>query len=324
MGPADLADLIRSMEPLAETCYDAGEVIVGPGDDAGVYRMGGMTIVETVDFMTPVVNDPQLFGAISAVNSLSDVYAMGGKPVAAMAVAAFPACDYDIGVLKLILKGALQSLKRTGVFLIGGHSINAVELQFGLAVTGVVDGDAILRVSGAQPDDLLVLTKPIGIGILTTALKNRLISDDDINEAVTWMLTINDTASKLAVQARASACTDVTGFGLLGHACNMLRNSDVDFVINYDSIPVLPKTTELVARGICPGGAHKNLGFVSANTRFAPHIEKERQLILSDPQTSGGLLIALAPDKLGIFQQSGVFHAVIGKVTKGSGVLIVG
>ncbi|KJU82308.1 Selenide water dikinase [Candidatus Magnetobacterium bavaricum] len=307
------------MEPLD----DAGAVIVGPGDDAGVYRMGGMAIVETVDFMTPVVNDPQLFGAISAVNSLSDVYAMGGRPVAAMAVAAFPACDYNISVLKLILKGAMQSLKKTGAFLIGGHSINAVELQFGLAVTGVVEEEAILRAGGAKPGDLLVLTKPLGIGILTTALKNRLIGDDDISEAVNWMLTINDTASKLAVQARASACTDVTGFGLLGHACNMLGGSSVDFVMNYDSIPVLPMTTELAVRGICPGGAYKNLGFVSGNTRFAPHIEKERQLILSDPQTSGGLLIALAPDKLGIFKQSDVFHTVIGRVVKGSGIIIV-
>ncbi|MBF0318146.1 MAG: selenide, water dikinase SelD, partial [Nitrospirae bacterium] len=306
-----------------ETCYDAGEVIVGPGDDAGIYRMGGMTIVETVDFMTPVVNDPQLFGAISAVNSLSDVYAMGGRPVAAMAVAAFPACDYDISVLKLILKGALQSLGRTGAFLIGGHSINAVELQFGLAVTGVVAEDAILRVGTAKPGDLLVLTKPLGIGILTTALKNRIINDDDINEAVNWMLTINDTASKLAVQARASACTDVTGFGLLGHACNMLRGASVDFVMSYDAIPILPMTTELAIRGICPGGAYKNLGFVGENTRFSPRIEKERQLILSDPQTSGGLLIALAPEKLGIFERSDVFHAVIGRVVKGSGVIIV-
>ncbi|KJU83572.1 selenophosphate synthase [Candidatus Magnetobacterium bavaricum] len=307
------------MEPLD----DAGAVIVGPGDDAGVYRMGGMTIVETVDFMTPVVNDPQLFGAISAVNSLSDIYAMGGRPVAAMAVAAFPACDYDIGVLKLILKGAMIALKRAGAFLIGGHSINAVELQFGLAVTGTVEEDAILRAGGAKPGDLLVLTKPLGIGILTTALKNRVIGDDDINEAVKWMLNINDTASKLAVQARASACTDVTGFGLLGHACNMLRGSSVDFVMNYDSIPVLPMTTELAVRGICPGGAYKNLGFVSETTRFSPHIEKESRLILSDPQTSGGLLIAMAPDKLGIFEQSDVFHAVIGRVVKGSGIIIV-
>ncbi|MBF0538484.1 MAG: selenide, water dikinase SelD [Nitrospirae bacterium] len=311
------------MKPL----YDAGEVIVGPGDDAGVYRMdgmvSGMAIVETVDFMTPVVNDPLLFGAISAINSLSDVYAMGGRPVAAMAVAAFPACDYDIGVLKMILKGALQSLKRTGTFLIGGHSINAVELQFGLAVTGVVEEGSILRVSGVQQGDLLVLTKPIGIGILTTALKNRAIADDDINEAVKWMLVINDAASKLAVQVRASACTDITGFGLLGHAYNMVKDSEVDFVIHYDSIPLLQKTTELAGRGISPGGAYKNLGFVSNKTDFSPHIDKERQLILSDPQTSGGLLIALAPEKIRIFEQSDVFYSVIGKVIKGSGLIIV-
>ncbi len=315
------------MGPLYDAELDkgrgTGQIIVGPGDDAGIYRLGNMTIVETVDFMTPIVNDPFLFGAISAINSLSDVYAMGGRPVAAMAVAAFPSCDYDIGVLKAILKGAIDSLKKTGAFLIGGHSINAVELQFGLAVTGVVNEDDILKVGGARDGDLLLLTKPLGIGILTTALKNRAIEDDEINEAVNWMLTINDVASRLAVQAKASACTDVTGFGLLGHANNMLRDTTADFIISYDDVPKLQKTRELAGRGICPGGAYKNLSFVSGSAEFAKHIDKERQLILSDPQTSGGLLITLAPDKLKIFEESNVFYAVIGRVVKGSGKIVV-
>lgn len=278
-----------------------------------------MAIIETVDFITPVVNDPFNYGAISAANSISDVYAMGGRPVSALAVAALPTCDYDIALFKEIIRGAIQTIKRAGAVLMGGHSMDARELQFGLSVTGIVDSTRILRARGAKEGDILVLTKPLGIGILTTALKNRALTDEDLGEAVGWMLTLNDNASRLAIEAEASACTDVTGFGLLGHAYNMVMNSGIDFVIASNSVPILPHTMEMAAAGKCPGGAFKNLKYLDGNVFFSQSITKETRLILADPQTSGGLLIAMKESNLTIFEGAGTFYRPIGEVVKGTG-----
>ncbi len=318
MGPADLEEIIGDIQS-GESPY----VLVGPGDDAGVYLLNGIAIVETVDVITPVVNDPFTFGAISANNSLSDVYAMGGRPVSALAVAGFSSCDYEPVVLKEILRGAVHSLNRAGAVLIGGHSFEDAELKFGLSVTGVIDKNKILKVSGAEEGDVIIITKPIGIGILTTALKGGKITDDEMKHAVKWMLTLNDKASELALKAEATACTDITGFGLLGHAYNMVKSSDIDFEITMANVPVLERVHEMINSGMVAEGAYNNLRFLGGKVEFSSHITEEDRLLLSDPQTSGGLLITLKEENIKVFEESGIFFSVIGRVTKGSGKIIV-
>jgi len=296
---------------------------VGPGDDAGVHLIGNSAIVETVDVIAPVVNDPFTFGAISAANSISDVFAMGGKPLAALAIAGFPSCDYEPAVLREIIRGAVSTLTRSGATLIGGHSFQNDEVRFGLSVTGIVDKERILRVSGAAEGDVIVMTKPIGIGILTTALKGGKLTDTEIGPAVDWMLTLNDAASVVAVQAMASACTDITGFGLLGHAVNMLRDSSVDFVIKAEGVPVIERARVLADSGMVPEGAYHNLKFMEGKVHFNPGISEVLRLILCDPQTSGGLLIAVKKDGLKLFEGANIYHSVIGEVVRGSGILAV-
>ena len=294
-------------------------MLVGPGDDAGVYLIGDQAIVETVDVITPVVNDPFTFGAISATNSISDVYAMGGRPLTALAVAGFPSCDYGPSVLKEIIRGAVDALRRAGAVLIGGHSFEDSEIKFGLSVTGVVSMDKILRVGGAAEGDVLILTKPLGIGILTTALKGGKLSDSEISPAVEWMLTLNEAASALAVRAGAAACTDVTGFGLLGHALNMVSGTDLDFVFYNERIPVMDRVREMIDNGMVPEGAYHNLRFFEGKAEFPPGFAEEKKLLLSDPETSGGLLIAVKEDGLKVFEESDSFFAVIGRVARGAG-----
>jgi selenide,water dikinase len=318
MGPADLEEIIKDIH-LQENPF----VIVGPGDDAGVYLIDNTAIVETVDVITPVVNDPFTFGAISANNSLSDVYAMGGRPVSALAIAGFSSCDYEPIVLKEILRGAVNSLNRAGAVLIGGHSFEDAELKFGLSVTGVVNKDKILKVSGAEEGDVIVITKPIGTGIMATALKGRKINDEDMQPAVGWMLTLNDRASEAALKAGATACTDITGFGLLGHAYNMVKNSGIDFVIHHDSVSVIDIAAAMIETGMVSEGAYNNLKFLNGKVEFSSRLSEEDRLLLSDPQTSGGLLITLKEERLNIFKDLSIFHSVIGRVVKGSGRIIV-
>lgn len=296
---------------------------MGPGDDAGVYLIGDIAIVETVDIITPVVNDPFTYGAISANNSLSDVYAMGGRPVSALALTGFSSCDYKPIVIKEILRGAMHSLSIAGAVLIGGHSFENSELKFGLSVTGLVNKDKILRVSGAIEGDIIIITKPIGIGVLTTSLKGGKMTEKDIKHAINWMMTLNNAASELALKADATACTDITGFGLLGHACNMVKNSSVDFIIQKAKVPVLEGVNKMINAGMVPEGAYNNLKFLDKKVEFSSYISEEDRLLLSDPQTSGGLLITLKEDNLKVFRESSIFFSVIGKVVKGSGKIIV-
>jgi len=299
-------------------------VVVGPGDDAGVYLLDGRyAIVETVDVITPLVNDPVTFGSISAANSLSDVYAMGGRPLTALAIMGFSPCDYGPPVIKDILSGALKVMKAAGVTLMGGHSFEDSELKFGLSVTGTVDRDRILRAGGAAPGDVLVLTKPLGIGVITTALKGRKIADQEIESTVRWMLTLNDRASEAAIRAGATAATDVTGFGLLGHAYTMVKGSRVDFVIGHDAVPVLERVREFIASGIVPSGAYDNLKFLEGKVDFRKAVTEEEKLVLTDPQTSGGLLIAVPESNIERFASTGVHFSVVGKVVRGSGRLVV-
>lgn len=318
MGPADLEEIIGTLR-----FEENPAVLVGPGDDAGVYLVDDTAVVETVDVITPVVNDPFLFGAISANNSLSDIYAMGGRPIAALAVAGFPSCDYGPAVFRDIVKGAVHSLQRAGAVLIGGHSFDDPELKFGLSVTGVIDRNRILRVSGAEEGDVIVITKPVGLGILTTALKGGKLTDEEIKPAVEWMLTLNDAASSLALRAGATSCTDVTGFGLLGHAHTMVRGSEVDFIIEYSAVPVLGRVREMVDAGMIPGGAYQNLSFLAGKVDFPPGLSEEEKLLLSDPQTSGGLLLTMKEERLALFRESPLFFSAIGRVVKGTGKIIV-
>ncbi len=284
----------------------------------------GLALVETVDIITPLVNDPFTFGAISSANSLSDVYAMGGTPHTALAIAGFPSCDYGPGVLREVLRGAESILDRAGVRLMGGHCFEDSELKFGLSVTGTVDPGRILAKNGARDGDILVITKPLGTGVLTTALKGGKVRDADLGEAVRWMTTLNDRASETASRAGAHACTDVTGFGLLGHAYNMVKSTAVDFTMLLDDIPVMPGVREMIDAGMVAEGAYSNMKHLRDRIDFDEGIAEEEMLLLFDPQTSGGLLISLGEDRFPLFREAGLYARKIGRVVKGSGRIRVG
>ncbi|MCX7913000.1 MAG: selenide, water dikinase SelD [Thermodesulfovibrionales bacterium] len=323
MGPSDLENILSGvLEEYQRDSYRA-KILVGLGDDAGVFLINDTAIVETVDVITPLVNDPFTFGSISACNSLSDIYAMGGKPLSCLAIIGYPSCDYEPSVLREIIRGAQNILSKAGAFLIGGHTFEDNELKFGLSVTGIVNEDRILKTKGAQRGDLIILTKPIGIGILTTALKGEKIRDEDLQEAINWMLALNDIPSSLAVEANATACTDVSGFGLLGHAVNMVKDSEIDFVIQKDEVPTLNNAMTLIDFGMVPEGTYRNLNFFKTWIDFSSSVTEEEKLLLLDPQTSGGLLITLQRDNLKVFTESGIFFSIIGTVKEGKGRIIV-
>ena len=302
-------------------------MIVGPGDDAGVFRHKDTFLVETVDVITPIVDDPYTFGAICAANSVSDVYAMGGTPLTALAILGFASCDFGAPVIKELLDGATDKLEEAGVCLIGGHSIEDNEFKFGFAVTGVVEKDNILKAAGASAGEILVITKPLGTGILTSAAKKGKINSSALNTVIDSMLMLNKTASKAAVAAGSKSATDVTGFGLLGHALNIARRSKADLVIYNEKVPLMDKVKELSAAGAVPKGARNNLDFCIKGTTFAEGVIEGSRLALSDPQTSGGLLISLPPEGLKKFdrfmKKENLPYWTIGEVRKGKGRIIV-
>ena len=284
-------------------------------------------IVETVDVITPIVDDPYTFGAISAANSMSDVYAMGGVPVSALAILGFSSCDFSVSVIKRLLKGAIDKLKEADACLVGGHSIEDKEFKFGLSVAGRVNKDKILRADRASASNILILTKPLGTGILSSAYKRGVIKNNAFNKAISSMLALNNAASKIAVLSGSRAATDVTGFGLLGHALNMVKNNKIDFMILHKKIPIMDNVENLVAEGIAPKGAHNNLEFVKSKVIFPKNFSRENKLILSDPQTSGGLLIALPKNNLNKFERTAkkekMPYWIIGEVVKGKGKIII-
>jgi selenide,water dikinase len=284
-------------------------------------------MVETVDIITPIVDDPYTFGAICAANSVSDVFAMGGTPLTALAILGFATCDFGPDVIKQLLKGAVDKLHEAGACLIGGHSIEDNEFKFGFAVSGVVDKKNLLKARGAKAGDVLVLTKALGTGILTSAVKKGKAEKALLQEVIDSMLSLNKTSSKAAVSAGARAATDVTGFGLLGHALNMAKGSKINLIIYNNKVPLMSKVKELAAAGAVPKGAVKNLEFCSRNTNFSENIGDGDKLALSDPQTSGGLLVALPSKGLKKFDQAmkkgRVSYSVIGEVVKGDGKIIV-
>ncbi len=284
-------------------------------------------MVETVDIITPIVDDPATFGAVCAANSVSDVFAMGGKPLSALAILGYATCDYDAPVIKRLLKGAVDKLHEAGACLIGGHTIEDNEFKFGFSVSGVVDKNNILTVAGAKAGDMLILTKKLGTGILTSAVKKGTVRQTYLKEVIDSMLTLNNTGSRAAVAAGARAATDVTGFGLLGHALNIAKNSGVTLRVRNESVPLMKKVKELSAAGAVPKGARNNLSFCSKKTTFARSLSNGDKLTLCDPQTSGGLLICLHPNKLKKFdrvmKKGKAPYWIIGEVAQGRGKISV-
>ncbi|WP_018757510.1 selenide, water dikinase SelD [Paenibacillus terrigena] len=319
IGPADLSQVIRSLPPAIPN----PNLLVGidTSDDAGVYKLtDDLAIVQTVDFFTPIVDDPYAFGQIAAANAISDIYAMGGKPLTALNIVAFPIHTLDKQVLADILRGAQDKMNEAGVMLVGGHSIDDKEPKFGLAVTGLVHPGKVRANAGAKPGDKLILTKPIGVGILTTSIKKDQLSESEVERVTSVMATLNKKAAETMEPFDVHACTDVTGFGLMGHSLEMAKGSGVGLIIHADQVPVLPRVRELAEAGFVPGGTKNNFAHVQESITFPAELDQVGQWILCDAVTSGGLLISVAGEQaeelLQQLQQAGVEASMIGETTE--------
>jgi selenide, water dikinase len=307
---------------LTPTAYPA-EVLVSPGtgDDAAVYVLpGGPALVQTVDFFTPIVDDPYDWGRIAAANAFSDVYAMGGRPLMALNLVAWPVDDLPLDLLVRVLDGGAATAREAGVVILGGHSIHDPEPKYGMAVTGVVDPNLIVRNSTMVPGDRLFLTKPLGLGIISTAIKRQMATVEQRSAAVQTMATLNASAAEAMMEARPSAATDVTGFGLLGHLQIALAASEASARIDARAVPLLPGTLELAERGVVPAGTRKNHAFVTPNVDWGPLTVAE-QLVLADAQTSGGLLISVPEERSSplrdALERRGIAPAEVGRVLPG-------
>ncbi len=291
-------------------------------DDAGVYKLSDdVALIQTVDFFTPIVDDAYMFGQIAAANALSDVYAMGGRPLTAMNILCFPMKTLGASILEDILRGGMDKIHEAEVALIGGHSVDDDELKYGLSVTGIVSPEKLMTSSGARVGDRLLLTKPLGTGIINTAIKAGLVSDDLIERISKSMATLNRTASELMQAVGAHACTDITGFGLLGHAAHLAERSQVALILHLESIPYFTEVTGFAQQGLCPGGLFRNKEYYKDKVQFTGEIPEYIQDILFDAQTSGGLLICLEPTKaetlLARLQNAGITGAaIIGEIVE--------
>ena len=275
------------------------DLLVGleAADDAGVFRLTPeIALIQTVDFFTPIVNDPYRFGQIAAANALSDVYAMGGRPLTALNIACFPLKTTPVEVLKEILRGGMDKVHEAGALLVGGHSVEDTELKYGLAVTGVVHPQRVLTKGGAREGDLLVLTKPLGTGVIATALKGRLASKEAEEAAIKVMIELNRGAAEALNGLEVHAVTDITGFGLLGHGLEMAAASKAELTIFASKVPVLSWAREYAAMGLVPAGSHANRRFCENHLQIDPQVGQVDADLLSDAQTSGGLFIAIAPE----------------------------
>jgi selenide,water dikinase len=289
-GPADLA---RVLATLPQPVHPDLLVGTATSDDAGVFRLRpDLAIVQTVDFFAPIVDDAFTFGQIAAANALSDVYAMGGDPCTALNVAAFPR-DLPVEILGDILRGGLEKAREAGVVIVGGHTLVDEEIKFGMAVTGTIHPDRIWRNVGARPGDVLILTKPLGTAVVTTAVKRGAEIPDVLAAAVASMTTLNAAASKALRELEVHACTDVTGFSLLGHAYEMAHGSGVGLTFDANALPLLPHARELAASGISTGGCQRNRDWLADKVRVAVTVPADLTELAFDPQTSGGLLIAV-------------------------------
>ncbi len=327
LRPQALEKVLQSLPAV-----DRADVLVGAdsSDDAAVYRLtDDIAIVQTVDFFTPIVDDPYQFGAIAAANSLSDIYAMGAKPLFALNIVGFPSNRLPMSVLQRILQGATDKATEAGVVIIGGHTVDDTEPKFGLAVSGIVHPEKILHNNSARAGDALVLTKPIGLGIVSTALKRRIAGQEIAQRAYEIMSALNSTAAGVLERFDVSACTDVTGFGLLGHLREMTVGSRVNATIKSDSVPIIPAAIDFIQAGTIPGGTENNLEYVSPSVSWDTSISRNQKYLLADAQTSGGLLITVAPGEaaelVAQLHAAGVADAaVIGEMTsEGDGKIFV-
>jgi selenide,water dikinase len=305
---------------------------IATGDDAAVYKMSeDLAIISTVDFFPPIVDDPFKFGEIAATNALSDVYAMGGKPVIALNIVGFPV-DLPHEILGRILSGGASKAQEAGVLIVGGHTVDDAEPKYGMSVTGVVHPGEQVTNAGAKPGDVLVLTKPIGTGIITTAGKQERVSAETLNRAVSIMSELNRKPAEAMMHVGVNACVDVTGFGLLGHLRLIAQGSGVSARVKASNVPVIEGVHDLLEMGIAPGGTHRNLESLDGVVDWHEDITDQTQILLADAQTSGGLLIAVAPEKkdalLEALEDVGVqTRAVIGEILardpKGAAITVV-
>lgn len=316
MGPGDLsaalAPLPREIDP---------RLLVGREtfDDAGVFRLSDdLALVQTVDFFAPIVDDPYRFGRVAAANALSDVYAMGGEPLTAMNIVGFPDKKLPLSVLTEILRGGQDAVHEAGARIVGGHTVIDEELKYGLAVTGRVHPDRILSNANAKPGDVLLLTKGIGTGILATAGKRGALAPEHEESMYVSMSTLNAAASRAAVELGSRCATDVTGFGLLGHAMHIARASDVRIVFDAGAVPVLPGAREALAAGYLPGGARRNAEWVSPDVDWND-VGDDIRSMLTDPQTSGGLLVALDASRVEEYRARVPSAVVVGVVERANG-----
>lgn len=326
MGPGALANLIAGLRlPTAPGLLIGLEV----SDDAAVYQLNESTvIVQTVDFFPPIVDDPYQYGAIAAANALSDVYAMGGRPVMALAIAGFPD-DLPAEVIRAILQGGIDKVAEAGAVVAGGHTVVDQEPKYGLCVTGVIDPQRITPKNHAQPGDWMILTKALGTGLITTAAKRDLAAPEHLAAAVASMLQLNRVAAELAQQVRVHSATDITGFGLLGHASEIARHSGVGLSIVARDLPTLPGARQYAEAKIAPGGLRRNQIFLeeAGYVRYAPSVSAADKLLLFDPQTSGGLCLMVPPAEaqqlLRLYAEANQTAWKIGEVTTATGVSVV-
>jgi selenide,water dikinase len=312
LAPSDLAQVLSKLPQ-----QNNENVIVGydTADDAGVFRLSDdVALVQTVDFFTPVADDPYIYGQVAAINSMNDVYAMGGTPISALSIVCYPQKG-DFEVLGKILEGGQRAMNAEGVVVIGGHSVDDQEMKFGYAVTGVIHPQRVISNAGAKTGDVLILTKPIGTGAVNTAVKRGVAGENTVNAAISAMTTSAAAASKAMVRLGAHACTDVTGFGLLGHAFEMAKASRVRMEIDSATVPLLPETLEFIKQGMLTRGDKNNRVYVGDTVRISNTVSPEMQSALFDPQTAGGLLISIEPENVDDFLAEIQNARIIGRVT---------
>ncbi|MFC2101129.1 selenide, water dikinase SelD [Bacteroidota bacterium] len=318
LRPQELESILKKLPDISN---DAVLVGIKNADDAAVYRINkSQAIVQTVDFFTPIVDDPYQFGAIAAANALSDIYAMGGKPLFALNIMGFPSKRLPINIMEQIQKGAQDKANEAGIQIIGGHTIEDTEPKYGMAVTGIIHPDKILTNDSAKPFDNIILTKPIGTGIISTAIKKGIASESEISEVVVLMSLLNKTAAEIMDSYPVNACTDVTGFGLIGHLKEMTKASKVNAIIYSKKVPVISSARHHAENQIIPGGTINNHAYIQDVINWHNQISLTEQYLLCDAQTSGGLLISL-PEKESIkmlkeLHKKGIkYAAIIGKIT---------
>ena len=320
MGPGDLSAALGPLPSMKDERLLVGRETF---DDAGVYLIAdGIALVQTVDFFAPIVDDPYEFGQVAAANALSDVYAMGGQPLTALSIVAFPTGELPLSVLTEILRGGQDKVHEAGALVIGGHTVIDTELKYGLAVTGRAHPDFLLTNAGAKPGDRLILTKPIGNGILATALKRGILSPSAGAEMLAAMKQLNGSASRAALASGVKCATDVTGFGLLGHASHIARASNVTLRIHAASVPILGGALEALSQGAAPDGLKRNQEYLNDLVEWRGTSD-DHQALLCDPQTSGGLLVAVPPSRAAGYLSKIEGAAEIGEVLERENIAIV-